>query len=234
MGTSTATGVKAVVCFRRRPDLSVEEFLHHWQNTHADKVRRLPGLRRYVQNPALASTYRDGRQPDFDGVAETWFDSTDALRTVGRSAEYAAVMEDEANFLDADSRVELLCDEHVIKDGEPPPGALKFIAFINRDPSNDVDHFQTYWRTTHGPLAAKNPYIVRYVQNHVRRRAYDRGRNPAFDGAPMTWFADLDAMRASAETPELAATRADEANFMSNPGGHLPFLIGTELEIDLG
>ena len=45
------------------------------------------------------------------------------------------------------------------------------------------------------------------------------------------WFHDLDALRAAGESPEYAATRADEANFMAP--GHLPFVIAAEHEIEL-
>jgi uncharacterized protein (TIGR02118 family) len=228
--------VKAVTYFRRRPGLPVDDFLDHWQNVHAEKVVRMSGLRRYVQNPALPSSYADGRQPDFDGVAETWFDDTDALRALAGSEEYRAVMDDEAAFIDASQRHMLLTDEVVIKDGPTRPaveGGLKYIAFIRRRPGLGVDEFQRYWREHHGPLAARNPYIRRYVQCHVRRRVYETGQPPAFDGSPMTWFDSFDDLRASGGTEELRVTRDDEANFMDDPGGRLPFLIATEREIPL-
>jgi uncharacterized protein (TIGR02118 family) len=92
----------------------------------------------------------------------------------------------------------------------------------------DVAGFQRYWREVHGPLAAANPYLRRYVQCHVRPGAYGRSEQPRWDGVPMTWFDSWDDLRASAGTPELAATRADEANFMADPGGRLPFAVVTE------
>jgi uncharacterized protein (TIGR02118 family) len=218
--------IKAVTYFTRRSDLSVEDFVRYWQNDHAAKVCRLPGLRRYVQNPAHPSGYSRGRQPDFDGIAEVWFDDVEAMRANAAGPEYAAVREDEPNFIDVTSMGSLLCDEHVIVDG--PTAPFKYIAAINRREDVDVDRFQTYWRTVHGPLAARNPYIRRYVQNHVRRGFYDSGRVPPFDGLPMTWFDSFEDLRASAATAELAATRADEANFMADAGGHLPFVLATE------
>jgi uncharacterized protein (TIGR02118 family) len=228
--------VKAVTYFRRRPGLALDDFLHHWQTAHAGKVVRLPGLRRYVQNPAVPSSYAGGRQPDFDGVAETWFDDTDAMRALAGRDEYREVVEDEAVFIDGEQHHLLVTDEVVIKDGPTRPaadGGLKYIAFIRRQPGLGVDEFQRYWREHHGPLAARNPYIRRYVQCHVRRRSYDTGQAPPVDGSPMTWFDSFDDLRASAATDELRVTREDEANFMDDPGGRLPFLIATEREIPL-
>jgi uncharacterized protein (TIGR02118 family) len=220
--------IKAVTTFKRRPDLSVEDFRRHWQTTHAALVSALPGLRRYVQNPAHDSAYARGREPDFDGIAETWFDDTDAMRAVGASEQYAAVRGDEPNFIDVAGMAMMLCEEVPIVDG--PVGPFKFVALIRRKPDMPVADFQTYWRTVHGPIAAGNPYIRRYVQNHVRPRAYETGRAPAFDGAAMTWFDSFDDMRASAGTPAQAATVADQAAFLDT-AARLPFVVVNEVEV---
>ncbi len=106
--------LKSIVFFKRRPGMSVEEFQRYWLEQHPRVVNALPGIRRYVQNHPVASSYRDGREPDYDGVAEVWFDDWDALRASGRSAGWQAVVEDEAKFMDAASRRQLITDEHVI------------------------------------------------------------------------------------------------------------------------
>jgi len=102
--------IKSVVIFRRRPGMSVEDFGRYWQTTHAALVSRLPGLRRYVQSQTLESAYRKFT-PACDGVAELWFDGSDALRALAGTAEYAAVLADEANFIDPASRLEILTDD---------------------------------------------------------------------------------------------------------------------------
>lgn len=227
--------VKSITWFRRKPGTSVEEFRSYWQNEHAEKVVKVPGLRRYVQNPAIDWCYENDREPFVDGVAETWFDDTDAMRAVASSDAYRDVLEDEAHFLEPSSRTELICDERVIKGSQRafPVGALKYISFIRRKPDMGVADFQRYWREHHGPLAARNPYLLRYVQNHVRPRFYETGRVPPFDGVPETWFATFDDLRASARTEELRLTREDEVHFMADPGGQLPYVIAHELEIEL-
>jgi uncharacterized protein (TIGR02118 family) len=45
------------------------------------------------------SAYRGGRQPLYDGVAQVWFDSTDAMRASALTPEYQAVRADEPNFI---------------------------------------------------------------------------------------------------------------------------------------
>src|SRR5688500_3072036 len=125
--------VKVVAFFKRKPGLAVEEFDRHWGTRHADLVRRLPGLRRYVQNPTLASGYRK-REPVYDGVAEAWFDDGEALRVSGASAEYRAVKADEASFIDGASLGSLVTDEVVVVDGPESASAVKLVAFLNRRP----------------------------------------------------------------------------------------------------
>ena len=223
--------VKLVAFFKRLPEMSVDDFQQHWRTTHADLVARQKGLRRYVQNHTLLSGYRRS-EPDYDGVAEAWFDDTQAMRDLASSAEYAAVRADEANFIDATSLGFVLTDEVAIVEGAVPPDALKSIAFLNKRADVTVDFFQEHWREKHGPIAARIPGLRRYVQCHARRAVYASGRSPVFDGIPMSWFDDLDAVRASGRSPEYAATRADETHFMLS--GRLPFVVASEHEVELG
>ncbi len=220
--------VKLVAFFKRKPGLSVEAFQEHWRTRHADLVVMQAGLRRYVQNHTHLSGYARS-EPDYDGVAEAWFDDVDAMRELAGAPSYRAVREDEAAFIDAASMGSLLTDEVVILDGEVPREAAKFIAFLKRRADLDHRKFQEHWRERHGPIAARVPGNRRYVQCHVRSGIYESGREPVFDGVPMSWFEDTDALRVSGKSPELAATRSDEAHFLAP--GRLPFVIAREIEI---
>lgn len=88
--------VKIVALVRRPPDVSRADFVRYWQEHHGDVVSKLPGLRGYVQNPALDLPDRDW---PFDGMAELWFDDVDAVREAFRSDEADAVREDEKRFV---------------------------------------------------------------------------------------------------------------------------------------
>ena len=79
----------------------------------------------------------------------------------------------------------------------------------------------------HGPLACHIAVMGRYVQSHTIDAEYSDGASPVWDGSAITWFDDLAAMRSSGASPAYAATRADEANFLSAPL-KLPFIITTE------
>ncbi len=223
--------IKLVAFFKRKPGMSVEDFQEHWRTEHAALVVKQAGMRRYVQNHALASGYRSG-EPDYDGVAEAWFDDTQAMRDLAPGREYAAVRADAANFIDPASMGVVLTDEVVITDGPVPADGVKQIAFLNKRPDVSVEDFQRHWSQVHGPIAATIPGHRRYVQSHARLGIYAAGRTPKFDGIPVSWFDDLESLRVAGQSAEYARTRADEPNFMIS--GRLPFVLAREVEIDLG
>ncbi len=216
--------IKVLEIVKRRAGMEVEAFQDHWRNTHGPIVAGLPGLRRYVQSHTRLGGYRDRAVP-FDGVAELWFDDKDALAAIATTPEFAAAKADEPNFIDTDTLVELVVDDTVIKDDPAPDGGLKNIEFLHLSPALGPEEGHRYWREVHGPIAASIPTLSRYVQSHVRMGAYARPEPPPFDGVAITWWADLDALRASAASPEYAATRADEPNFLD---GVPPVILTTE------
>ncbi len=217
--------VKIVIFFKRKPGMSVEDFQKHWRTTHADIIVRLPGLRRYIQSHVLASGYRKG-EPVYDGVAESYFDDTQAMKALAKTPEYAAVLADEPNFIDAASMGSIITDEVVIKDGAVSENTVKSIDFVNRKAGMSVDDFQKYWRVTHGPLCRAAQAMRRYVQNPTRRAIYDSGRTPPYDGVAMAWFDDMQALRAAAPTPEFERLRADVENFIARDRS--PFVLTQE------
>ena len=105
--------IKLTFCLVRLPHLSREAFQEYWRGTHAPLVASVAetlGIRRYVQMhslPAEASAgIRASRHApaEFDGVAELWFDSLEAIAENGRRPEAQAagamLLEDEARFID--------------------------------------------------------------------------------------------------------------------------------------
>lgn len=205
--------VKTIIVLKRKPGMRVEAFQEYWRTTHADLVKKVPELRRYAQCHTLLSGYHKS-EPVYDGVAELWYDDTAAMRRITDAPQSKAALADDQHFLDTSQMAFILTEEHVQKDGPTDASMVKLIEFVHRKPGMEVEKFQEYWRTVHGPLAAKIPMIRRYVQCHTRLSAYRAGRQPIYDGVAQVWFDSTDAMRQSATTPEYAAVRADEPNFI--------------------
>ncbi len=217
--------VKIAAFFKRKPGMSVEDFQSYWRTTHADIVVKLPGIRRYVQSHTILSGYRKG-EPIYDGMAELWFDNTDAMRAQAGTPEFAAVRADEPNFMDVASQGSIITEEHVIKDGPIPVDGVKNVEFVSHKPGMPIEDFQKHWREIHGPLGASIPVVKRYVQSHTRLSIYQKGKTPLYDGVALTWFDSTQAMRTSATTPEYDRTREDEPNFIA--AGKLPVIITKE------
>jgi len=217
--------IKLITLLKRKRGTSVQEFQEHWLNVYGPLVAKAPGLKRYVQSHALIQGYAKGDLL-FDGIDERWFESGQAMRAFRESPEAKAAALDEVTFLDCLRTVLMRVEVFIIKDGPMPADAVKNVEFVNRRPGMELTAFQRYWREIHGPIASRIPMIRRYEQNHLASIAYIEGATPPYDGLAVTWFDSTAEMRRGAATPEYAATRADEANFLSP--GHLPIIITRE------
>lgn len=217
--------VKVITFLKRKVGMPVEEFQRYWRDRHPEVVTRLPGVRRYVQSHALASTYGAG-EPIYDGIAEVWADDTDALRAMTRSPHHPALQEDEARFIDRATMGVVITEDHVVKDDAVAADAVKSVAFLNRKPGLSIEEFQHHWREVHGPVAARLPGLRRYVQSQTRRSAYEGGRVPAHDGVDLTWFDSTDAIRSAAVADEHARALADGAIVLAP--GPLPAILTRE------
>lgn len=216
---------KVVALLKRKPGMSVEDFQHYWRYQHGPLVARCAEVRRHLQSAALLQGYRKGELL-FDGISETWFDSTQAYDAYRLGPGSAAVAEDWGHFVDQSRTVSMPVDVHVIKDGAIPKDAVKNIEFVNRRPGMALEPFREYWRNVHGPIASRIAVIRRYEQNHLQPGAYAAGVAPPYDGLAITWFVSTADMKQGTSTPEYALTRADEPNFL--PPGHLPIIITRE------
>lgn len=119
--------VKLVFVIRRLPELSREEFQEYWYEKHGPLVREHApalGIKRYVQTHTVETPLdeglregRGGPEP-FDGIAELWWESVEALGAAvatpegGRAA--AALLEDERRFIDLERSPLWLCQERAV------------------------------------------------------------------------------------------------------------------------
>ena len=89
------------------------EFNAYRSRMHGPIAARIPELRRLVQSRALRVA-GDARPPDFDGVAELWFDDVGALLRAHSSEEWRLSGLDEPNFLDPASTAYLVSEERTV------------------------------------------------------------------------------------------------------------------------
>jgi len=105
--------IKLTFCLVRLPHLSREAFQTYWFETHGPLVASVAEtlkIRRYVQLHSLPEEMNAGvgasrnAPPEYDGVAQLWFDSLEALAENGHRPEAQAaaamLLEDERRFID--------------------------------------------------------------------------------------------------------------------------------------
>jgi uncharacterized protein (TIGR02118 family) len=121
--------IKLTFCLRRREGMTREEFQDYWLNTHGPLVRERAdaiGALRYLQVHTghdqlntLLQAGRGGPEP-FDGTAELWFESEEALhaRLATDEGQRASIelLEDEKRFIDLERSPLWFADEHPVVD----------------------------------------------------------------------------------------------------------------------
>jgi uncharacterized protein (TIGR02118 family) len=117
--------IKFVMCITRHPAMSREEFKDYWINNHgpffmanASSMR----AKKYVQSVTVDTPINEGLRssrgmlPEYDGVAEVWFESEEDLMEGMSSPEGqklgAALLEDEGNFIDHSRSSAFIVEEH--------------------------------------------------------------------------------------------------------------------------
>ena len=105
--------IKFVMCIARHPDMTREEFKDYWLHRHGPFFMENAGAMRakkYVQSHTMDTPLNEGLRssrnmmPEYDGIAEVWFESEEELVAGMSSPEGqklgAALLEDEGNFID--------------------------------------------------------------------------------------------------------------------------------------
>lgn len=211
--------IRLVFMLRRKASLSLEEFQRYWREDHGPLVASFAqhlNVLRYTQSHRLDDEMnarmqkaRGGMEPEYDGVAELWWESEETLGAVLASnqggAAAAALLEDEAKFIDlANSPLWLNHEypqvnptpENIV--AQPRSGIVKLHFPLRFKADLDAEQARTYWRANHGPLIRSQAHaagILRYMQIHrypsgleaELRRA--RGtQTPAYDGHAEVWI----------------------------------------------
>jgi uncharacterized protein (TIGR02118 family) len=75
--------LKVDILVYRRPDLTHEQFVQHWQDIHAQLFSSQPVVkqyvRRYIQSRTIPNLPNGVKVADYDGVAQLWFDDIEAF-----------------------------------------------------------------------------------------------------------------------------------------------------------
>jgi uncharacterized protein (TIGR02118 family) len=209
--------IKCSVLIKRKEGMSVEEFQRYWREKNAPIASKLPGLRHYIQCHTLPAEYERETPPDYDGVAEMWFDDLGAFDRAEASPEYQAMLADTKNFVS--ESMPLIETEVSLVDAYPTPeerkAMVKYIAMLYLKDGVPIADFQRHWKDVHGPINVQNiKGMRRYVQSHILPAMFEGSNPPPYGGLPEAWFDSPEAMRGAPRDPN-ARRDTDWPNFCS-------------------
>ena len=103
--------LKFMVVICKRPGMSVDEFRNYLRNVHGPLAKKLPGLRKYVQNFAQEDPQR--KRPAWDAIVELYFDDRASMEAAWATPEGAASDADLPAFADLTRTSWSVVDENV-------------------------------------------------------------------------------------------------------------------------
>jgi ankyrin repeat protein len=164
-------GVKLVTLYKRAPGMALWDFRTLFRSEVAQRVRELPGLRRYVQCHVRDSFYAVG-ESRFDCVDMLWFDDLDVFQKAYQSSQWRALATTRERFVEPRYIFPFLTREHWIIGprvrSSLPSGSLPAPV---PDPSRKLSLFEAVSKRDRASVKA----------------ALERGANPnARDGNGMT------------------------------------------------
>ncbi len=236
--------IRLIFPLRRKPGMSLAEFQDRWHNVHGPIVAKHAttlNILRYVQDHTLddpmneqMAKARGGMEPPYDGVAELWWTTREALASsfgspAGRAAGQELV-EDEAKFIDLPNSPLWLAYEYPqVNPSElivarPSSSLVKIFFPLRHLPNQTLEQAQLYWRTNHGPIIrglASGNGLLKYFQVHrfedpieQQLRQSRATKVPPYTGHAEAWIdrANAVATPESRRAGEIAVE--DERNFI--------------------
>ena len=178
--------INAITIIKKKQGLTYEKFQNYWKNEHAEIVTRSPLVGTYVQSHPIYNdelTFED----TIDGVAEIWFEDTNAMRALAATKEYKDIQDDEKVFING-SAVKLIIAEDIIT-FEGDASDHKLIIFMNKSDNFELTDFRRDLVDTASHYSKKN--LNRMKVSLPKIAGYKGDKGPAWD-AILTFWLDLE------------------------------------------
>jgi uncharacterized protein (TIGR02118 family) len=115
--------IKLIALLKREAGMTQEAFKQRWLDEHTKLSGIMPGLLEYRINIATPHQPDDAAGPVYDGTAELWWDSMEAMEAAFASPEGVAAGKDADSF--ADVRLHIYTDEYIVVPGPVRPAPAK-------------------------------------------------------------------------------------------------------------
>ena len=175
--------INAITIIKKKQSLSYEKFQNYWKNEHAAIVTRSSLVGTYVQSHPI---YNDNLtfEDTIDGIAEIWFDDTNAMRSLAATKEYKDIQDDEKVFIDG-SAVRLIIAEDIITiDGYVSD--YKLIIFMNKSINLELTDFRKEIADTASSCSKQN--VTRMKVSLPKLAGYKGVKSPVWDAILTLWL----------------------------------------------
>ena len=175
--------INAITIIKKKQGLTYEKFQNYWKNEHAEIVTRSPLVGTYVQSHPIYNdelTFED----TIDGIAEIWFEDTNAMRSLAATKEYKDIQDDENVFIDG-SAVRLIIAEDIIT-VEGDVSDYKLIIFMNKSSNVELTDFRKELVDMASQYSKKN--VNRMKVSLPKTAGYKGDKSPAWDAILTVWL----------------------------------------------
>ena len=175
--------INAITIIKKKKGLTYQKFQNYWKNEHAEIVTRSPLVGTYVQSHPIYNdklTFED----TIDGIAEIWFDDTNAMRSLAATKEYKDIQDDEKVFIDS-SAVQLIIAEDIIT-VEGDVSDYKLIIFMNKSSNVELIDFRKDLVDMASQFSKKN--VNRMKVSLPKIAGYKGDKSPAWDAILTFWL----------------------------------------------
>ena len=175
--------INAITIIKKKQGLTYEKFQNYWKNEHAEIVTRSPLVGTYVQSHPIYNdelTFED----TIDGIAEIWFEDTNAMRSLAATKEYKDIQDDENVFIDG-SAVRLIIAEDIIT-VEGNVSDYKLIIFMNKSSNVELTDFRKELVDMASQYSKQN--VNRMKVSLPKTAGYKGDKSPAWDAILTVWL----------------------------------------------
>jgi uncharacterized protein (TIGR02118 family) len=174
--------INAMTIIKKKEPLTYSDFQAYWRKEHGEIVTRSPDVGTYIQSHPIYNHELDFDNT-IDGLAEIWFEDTNAMRKLAASPEYKLIQEDEKAFIDSKAVHLIIAEDIITKKGRRTD--KKILVFVKKKAKIDLNVFR---ETTLGISFEKVPYnIIRSKISLPKLGGYKDGKSPEWDAIFTFW-----------------------------------------------
>ena len=175
--------INAITIIKKKQELTYEKFQNYWKNEHAEIVTRSPLVGTYVQSHPIYNdelTFED----TIDGIAEIWFDDTNAMRSLAATKEYKDIQDDEKVFIDGSAVRLIIAEDIIIVEGNVSD--YKLIIFMNKSSNVELTDFRKELVDMASQYSKIN--VNRMKVSLPKTAGYKGDKSPAWDAILTVWL----------------------------------------------